>query len=115
MDTDEEENVLLDFVHPLILYLTPESQGLEGPIRFSGSTPDLGDFTIRVVDGICLKYHFMATNLTTNIIQALTTMLYLMGPTLMPLLNVSGKPISSGYAWLLEKFGKRGVGILPFL
>ncbi|PAV24387.1 glycoside hydrolase family 63 [Pyrrhoderma noxium] len=33
MDTDEEEN------------------GLEGPIRFSGSTPDLGDFTIRVVDG----------------------------------------------------------------
>ncbi|KAH8108478.1 glycoside hydrolase family 63 protein [Phellopilus nigrolimitatus] len=33
MDTDEDEN------------------GLEGPVKFSGSTPDLGDFTIRIVDG----------------------------------------------------------------
>ncbi|KAL5511441.1 CWH41 [Sanghuangporus vaninii] len=33
MDTDEDEN------------------GVEGPIKFSGSTPDLGDFVIRVADG----------------------------------------------------------------
>jgi len=26
-------------------------QGLEGPVTFTGSTPDLDDFTIRVVDG----------------------------------------------------------------
>ncbi|KAI5124041.1 hypothetical protein M0805_003870 [Coniferiporia weirii] len=33
MTTDEDEN------------------GLEGPVEFSGSTPDLGEFTIRVLDG----------------------------------------------------------------
>ncbi|KAJ7470519.1 glycoside hydrolase [Mycena latifolia] len=33
MDTDEEEN------------------GLEGDVKFSGSTPELDDFTIRIVDG----------------------------------------------------------------
>lgn len=34
MDTDEDEN------------------GLEGQVKFSGSTPELDDFTIRVVDGL---------------------------------------------------------------
>ncbi|TDL27204.1 glycoside hydrolase family 63 protein [Rickenella mellea] len=33
METDEDEH------------------GLEGPVKFSGTTPDLGDFTLRIVDG----------------------------------------------------------------
>ncbi|KZS99305.1 glycoside hydrolase [Sistotremastrum niveocremeum HHB9708] len=28
-----------------------EEDGLEGPVRFSGSSPELGDFTVRIVDG----------------------------------------------------------------
>jgi hypothetical protein len=27
-------------------------QGLEGDVKFSGSTPELDDFTIRIVDGM---------------------------------------------------------------
>ena len=26
-------------------------KGIDGPLQFSGSTPDLDDFTIRIVDG----------------------------------------------------------------
>ena len=50
MDTDEDENVCsLHIAKPFrVIY---SSQGLEGTIQFSGNTPDLGEFTIRVVDG----------------------------------------------------------------
>lgn len=30
-------------------------QGIDGPVEFSGTTPDLDDFTIRIVDGMVSK------------------------------------------------------------
>ncbi len=36
-------------------------QGIEGPIVLTGSTPDLDDFTIRIVDGTSLPLN-TATN-----------------------------------------------------
>lgn len=32
-------------------HLTNRIQGIEGPVVFTGSTPELDDFTIRIVDG----------------------------------------------------------------
>lgn len=29
-------------------------QGIDGPVEFSGNTPDLDDFSIRIVDGMYL-------------------------------------------------------------
>ena len=37
---------------PKLKMLTHTSeQGLEGPIKLSGSTPDLDEFTLKIVDG----------------------------------------------------------------
>lgn len=48
--TDEDENVRATNPH---LSIPPHSlQGIDGPIEFSGATPDLDDFTIRIVDGM---------------------------------------------------------------
>lgn len=33
-------------------FLAHDFQGIDGPIEFSGSTPGLDDFTIRLVDGM---------------------------------------------------------------
>lgn len=52
MDTDEDENVSLHILCiPSQFGLTDHWQGVEGPIKFSGSTPELDDFTLRIVDG----------------------------------------------------------------
>jgi mannosyl-oligosaccharide glucosidase len=49
LENDEDEDVgssVFARVHP-----HHSSQGFEGPIKFSGTSPDLGDFRMRIVDG----------------------------------------------------------------
>lgn len=41
--------------------LTLTSQGIEGPVQFSGSTPDLDDFTLRIVDGLLHSFGHSTT------------------------------------------------------
>jgi mannosyl-oligosaccharide glucosidase len=41
-------------------------QGIEGPIVLTGSTPELDDFTIRIVDGASLPLN-TATHLECNL------------------------------------------------
>jgi len=48
--TDEDENVCAVTPDPSIP--AHSSQGIDGPIEFSGTTPDLDDFIIRIVDGM---------------------------------------------------------------
>ena len=48
--TDEDENVGASSAHPT--FPAHILQGIDGPIEFSGTTPDLDDFTIRIVDGM---------------------------------------------------------------
>ena len=38
-------------VFPHALLILPKHQGIDGPIVLTGFTPELDDFTIRVVDG----------------------------------------------------------------
>jgi mannosyl-oligosaccharide glucosidase len=50
METDENENVggvVRDDTSFLII-----AQGIDGPVVYTGSTPDLDDFTLRIVDGL---------------------------------------------------------------
>ena len=51
MDTDEDEHVRVYSLSREV-WAHKSVKGLEGPVKFSGSTPDLGDFTIRIVDGM---------------------------------------------------------------
>lgn len=48
--TDEDENVRASDLYLSIA--AHNFQGIDGPIEFSGTTPDLDDFTIRIVDGM---------------------------------------------------------------
>ena len=41
-------------------------QGIEGPIVLTGSTPELDDFIIRIVDGVSLPLN-TATHLDCNL------------------------------------------------
>ena len=50
LETDENENVRKQFLLP-VTTTERTRQGLEGPIALSGSTPELDEFTIRIVDG----------------------------------------------------------------
>ena len=43
----------------IAINLTMIFEGLEGDINFSGTSLDLGDFRIRVVDGLFLSLTFM--------------------------------------------------------
>jgi hypothetical protein len=38
-------------VFPRALLIEPSHQGIDGPIVLTGFTPELDDFTLRVVDG----------------------------------------------------------------
>jgi hypothetical protein len=38
-------------VYPPAVLIGPKRQGIDGPIVLTGFTPELDDFTIRVVDG----------------------------------------------------------------
>lgn len=51
LENEEDEDVSNSLVLPSPL-LIPTFQGLEGVVKFSGTSPDLGDFTIRVQDGM---------------------------------------------------------------
>jgi mannosyl-oligosaccharide glucosidase len=51
-------------------------QGIEGPIVLTGSTPELDDFTIRIVDGAFFTFT-TATHLEHSL-QARTTRSFLM-------------------------------------
>lgn len=51
LETDEDENVRVWYFRPLTLSTERALQGIDGPIVLTGFTPDLDDFTIRVVDG----------------------------------------------------------------
>lgn len=51
--TDENENVRA--VTAQLSMHAHNFQGIDGPIEFSGTTPDLNDFTIRIIDGMLLK------------------------------------------------------------
>lgn len=57
METDEDENVSCS---KLVLsdYSDLISQGLEGIVKFTGNTPDLGDFTVRISDGKIQSKYF---------------------------------------------------------
>lgn len=48
--TDEDENVRT--INPHLSIHAHNFQGIDGPIEFFGTTPDLDDFTIRIVDGM---------------------------------------------------------------
>lgn len=48
--TDEDENVRP--INPHLGIPAHSFQGIDGPIEFSSTTPDLDDFTIRIVDGM---------------------------------------------------------------
>jgi len=41
-------------------------QGIEGPIVLTGSTPELDDFTMRIVDGASLPFN-TATHIQCNL------------------------------------------------
>jgi hypothetical protein len=57
METDEDEDVR--WPAALSAFLAKHhAQGIEGEVKFSGSTPELDDFILRVVDGtFCDGYH----------------------------------------------------------
>lgn len=42
-------------------------QGIEGPIKLSGSTPELDDFTIRIVDG--KRSRLLGTHYALNLLK----------------------------------------------
>ena len=49
MITDEDDTVSRILFSPQ--YAIQSHKGIEGPIKLSGSTPDLGEFVLRIVDG----------------------------------------------------------------
>jgi hypothetical protein len=51
MESHEDENVRLLFTFDCLGANDSFNQGLEGPITFSGFTPELDEFVIRIVDG----------------------------------------------------------------
>jgi hypothetical protein len=51
METDEDENVRLLFTFDRLGSNDSFNQGLEGPVTFSGFTPELDEFVIRIEDG----------------------------------------------------------------
>jgi mannosyl-oligosaccharide glucosidase len=52
METDENENVggVARNDNSLLII----AQGIDGPVVYTGSTPDLDDFTLRIIDGLHL-------------------------------------------------------------
>ncbi|KAJ7063071.1 glycoside hydrolase [Mycena amicta] len=86
MDTEEEEN------------------GLDGDVKFTGSTPELDDFTIRIVDGPT-NSHITTGNYATTFEER-------MGKT-----HFLGQPVPAGNIWqakevLLQNIVKRAQEVL---
>jgi mannosyl-oligosaccharide glucosidase len=65
LETDEDENVRKQLPLP-VLTTKYMRQGIEGPIILTGSTPELDDFSIRIVDGASLPL-----NTTTHLERCL--------------------------------------------
>lgn len=53
LDTEENENVCIIWFSHTTTQNSFALQGIDGPILYSGSTPELDEFTIRIVDGKC--------------------------------------------------------------
>ncbi len=51
MDTDEDENVSCSLQCNSRTAHCNYRKGIEGPVKLSGNSPDLGDFVLRIVDG----------------------------------------------------------------
>lgn len=53
LENEEDEDVRITFVHQLLANSHSSCvKGLSGIVKFEGSTPDLGEFSIRVEDGV---------------------------------------------------------------
>lgn len=65
METDENEYVLLFCCFSVISLILGSFQGIKGEYKIFGSTPELDDFYIRVVDGTCSVSFFFPINLSS--------------------------------------------------